>query len=158
MAENEQNGEARESEADAAGVNFAIRKIYVKDLSFEAPGAPEIFTEQWTPDVDLQLNTTARQVGEHDYEVSLTVTATVKVAETTAFLAEAVQAGIFTIGGVADEQLGAMLGAYCPNVLFPYAREVISDVSVRGGFPQLVLAPVNFDALFQQHQQEQTAT
>ena len=155
MADNQQEGEAAAAGAETP-VEFAIRRVYVKDVSFEVPTSPEIFAEEWSPDVDLQLHTAARQVAEHDYEVALTVTATVKVGESTAFLAEVVQAGVFTIVGIGEEQLGPMLGAYCPNVLFPYAREGVSDLSVRGGFPQLVLAPVNFDALYLRHQQEQT--
>ena len=155
MADNQQEGEAAAAGAETP-VEFAIRRVYVKDVSFEAPTSPEIFAEEWSPDVDLQLHTAARQVAEHDYEVALTVTATVKVGESTAFLAEVVQAGVFTIVGIGEERLGPMLGAYCPNVLFPYAREGVSDLSVRGGFPQLVLAPVNFDALYLRHQQEQT--
>ncbi len=152
MADNQQGDGAAGAESS---VEFAIRRIYAKDLSFEAPASPEIFGEEWNPDIDLQLHTAARQVAEHDYEVALTVTVTVKVGETTAFLVEVVQAGLFTVVGIGEEQLGPMLGAYCPNVLFPYARESVSDLSVRGGFPQLVLSPVNFDALYLRHQQEQ---
>ncbi len=152
MADNQQGDGAAGAESS---VEFAIRRIYVKDLSFEGPASPDIFGEEWNPDIDLQLHTAARQVAEHDYEVALTVTVTVKVGETTAFLVEVVEAGVFTVIGLGEEQLGPMLGAYCPNVLFPYAREAVSDLSVRGGFPQLVLAPVNFDALYLRHQQEQ---
>ncbi len=154
MADNEQ-GEGEAAAGAESSVEFAIRRIYVKDLSFEGPSSPEIFAEEWSPDIDLNLHTTARQLAEDDYEVALTVTATVKAGEATAFLVEVVQAGVFTVRGLSAEQLGPMLGAYCPNVLFPYAREAVSDLSVRGGFPQLVLTPVNFDALYMRHQQEQ---
>jgi preprotein translocase subunit SecB len=154
MADSEEQPAAGQASATNEP-GFAIRKIYVKDLSFECPSSPEVFTVEWSPDVDLQLHTAATQIGESDYEVTLTVTATVRVGELTAFLAEVQESGIFSISGVSQEQLGPMLGAYCPAVLFPYAREVISDVSVRGGFPQLVLAPVNFDALYARHGDEQ---
>lgn len=143
--------------AEAPEPEFTIRKIYLKDGSFESPGAPAIFAEDWRPEVDLQVQTGAQQLGPGDYEVTLTVTATVNVADKVAFLVEVEKAGIFSISGIAEEQMAAMLGAYCPGILFPYAREVVSDLSVRGGFPQLVLSPVNFDALYARRQQEAAA-
>lgn len=133
---------------------FAIQKIYVKDVSFEAPHAPVIFTEKWAPHIDLQLSSNSQAVGENLFEVVLTVTVTAKLGDKTAFLVEVQQAGVFTIQGV-GENLGPILGSFCPNILFPYAREAISDLVTRGGFPQLLLAPVNFDALYAQHMQRQ---
>ena len=133
---------------------FAIQKIYVKDISFEAPNTPQVFREQWTPDVNLQLSNAATTLGADVHEVVLSLTVTTKVGDKTAFLVEVQQAGIFTIRGYSTEEMGVMAGSYCPGILFPYAREAISDIVTRGGFPQLLLAPVNFDALYQQHIQK----
>lgn len=135
--------------------NFEIQRIYTKDLSYEAPNTPHTFVDEWKPEVQLNLETKSNRVQENMHEVVLTVTATVTSNKKSAFLIEVHQAGIFMISGVPSEQLRQMLGSFCPNILFPYAREVISDVVVRGGFPQLLLAPVNFDALYAQHLDEQ---
>ena len=133
------------------GPEFAIQRIYVKDLSVECPNSPSIFLEDWKPELHMDLNTDASHVlGEGVREVVLTVTITVKVAEKTAFLVEVKQAGIFSLVGFPDDQLKPMLGSFCPNILYPYAREVVTDAVTRAGFPQLYLAPVNFDALYQQ--------
>lgn len=134
---------------------FGIQKIYTKDISFETPNAPQIFRDQWKPEVNLQLGNSAETLGEDVHEVILSVTVTAKLGEKTAYLVEVQQAGIFNIKGYSDAELGAMVGAYCPNILFPYAREAISDLVTRGGFPQLLLAPVNFEALYQQHLAQQ---
>lgn len=134
---------------------FALQRIYVKDLSFETPNSPVIFTEEWKPESNLNLNSNVTKLGNNAYEVVLTVTVTTKVGDKTAFLVEVQQAGIFIIKGFAENELGQMLGAYCPNILFPYTREVVSDLVTKGGFPQLLLTPVNFDALYAQHMQEQ---
>ena len=137
---------------------FSIQKIYVKDVSFESPNSPGVFTEgEWKPDVNVQLNTEVKGNGNDLHEVILTVTVTAKQADKTAFLVEVKQAGIFQLAGFEQEQLGGMLGAYCPETLFPYAREAISDLVTKGGFPQLLLSPVNFNALYMQHQQQQQA-
>ena len=136
---------------------FNIQKIYTKDMSFETPNSPQIFREQWQPEITLQLGNNTKSVGENVHEVVLSLTVTAKIKDKTAFLVEVQQAGIFTIKGYNDQDLAAMLGSFCPNVLFPYARETISDLVNRGGFPQLLLAPVNFDALYQQHVQQQAA-
>jgi preprotein translocase subunit SecB len=136
---------------------FAIQKIYTKDLSFETPNSPKIFTQAWQPHVDFNLTTNAGGIEEeHLYEIALTVTVTVKCDETVAYLAEATQAGIFLLTGFSEQEMGHMLGSFCPNILFPYAREVISDLVAKGGFPQLLLAPINFDALYAQHLQQQS--
>ena len=135
--------------------NFEIQRIYVKDLSYEAPNTPHTFTEDWKPEVQLNLETKSSRIQENVHEVILSVTATVMSSKKSAFLVEVHQAGIFMVTGFASDQLHQMLGSFCPNILFPYAREAISDLVVRGGFPQLILAPVNFDALYAQHLQEQ---
>jgi preprotein translocase subunit SecB len=133
---------------------FAIQKIYVKDLSFEAPNSPQCFTEQWDPKVNMDLNTNAQGVAEHNYEVVLSITITVSNNEKTAYLVEVQQAGIFHLEEFPDSVLRAMLGSFCPNILFPYAREAVSDIVTRGGFPQMLLNPINFDALYEQHMQQ----
>jgi len=133
---------------------FSIQKIFTKDISFETPNSPKIFTEKWEPTVDFNLGTNATSLEEDLFEIALTVTVTVKTGETVAYLAEATQAGIFSLAGFDDQEMGPMVGSFCPNILFPYVREVISDLVAKGGFPQLLLAPVNFDALYSQHLQQ----
>jgi len=133
---------------------FEIQRIYVKDLSFESPNTPQTFVEDWKPEVQLNLETKSHKVQDNVHEVVLSITATVTSNKKSAFLIEIQQSGIFMINGFPADQLHQMLGSFCPNILFPYAREVISDVVVRGGFPQLILAPVNFDALYMQHLEE----
>jgi len=133
---------------------FSIQKVYTKDISFETPNAPKIFREQWVPTVDFNLGTHVDKLDDTVYEVALTVTITVKCEEVTAYLVEVNQAGIFTMDNFTDQEMGPMLGSFCPNILFPYAREVVSDLVAKGGFPQLLLAPVNFDALYSQHMQQ----
>ncbi len=133
---------------------FSIQKVYTKDLSFETPNAPKIFRDKWEPVVDFNLGTKVDNLDEGVFEVTLTVTITVKSADNTAYLVEVNQAGIFTLGNFTEQEMGPMLGSFCPNILFPYAREVVSDLVAKGGFPQLLLAPVNFDALYNQHLQQ----
>lgn len=131
---------------------FGIQRIYVKDLSFEAPNSPELFKlQEWRPEISLDLQTQTNVVEPQTHEVVLTITVTAKVGEKTAFLVEVKQAGIFTLGGFPENDLRHMLGSFCPNILFPYAREAISNLIDRGGFPHIYLAPVNFEALYQQH-------
>lgn len=134
---------------------FEIQRIFVKDLSFEAPNTPHTFTEEWKPEVSLNLETKSNRIQDNLHEVVLSITATVTSNKKTAFLIEVHQGGIFMINGFPNDQLHQMLGSFCPNILFPYAREVVSDIVVRGGFPQLILAPVNFDALYAQHMEQQ---
>lgn len=137
---------------------FALQRIYVKDLSFEAPGAPKTFTQVWKPEVAIDLGTAVSRLDDgKTYEVVLAVTVTVKNENSVAFIAEVKQAGLFTIDGVPEAQLGHLLGAFCPNLLFPYVRETISDVVTRGSFPQLLLAPVNFDAVLEEAQRKRQA-
>lgn len=135
--------------------HFEIQRIYIKDLSFEAPNSPHTFSQTWKPEVQLNLETKSSRLQDNQHEVILTITANVTSNTKSAFLVEVHQAGIFDISGLSPEQLHHTLGSFCPNILFPYAREAISDVVVRGGFPQLLLAPVNFDALYNQHIEEQ---
>ncbi|RDE18344.1 protein-export chaperone SecB [Motiliproteus coralliicola] len=145
-----ENGQAEQ----AAQPTFNIQRIYLKDASFETPGAPQVFTQQWQPKVDLQLNTRTRALNDELYEVVLTVTVTVKCEDENAFLVEIQQAGLFGISGLEEAQLQHTLGAYCPTILFPYARETIDSLVNKGSFPALMLAPVNFDALFAQQVQQ----
>lgn len=135
--------------------SFEIQRIYIKDSSFEAPNTPHTFTENWKPEVQLNLETKSHRLHNNQHEVVLSITANVTTNSKTAFLVEVHQAGIFMISGLPIEQLQHSLGSFCPSILFPYAREAISDLVVRGGFPQLLLAPVNFDALYNQHLEEQ---
>lgn len=137
--------------ASEEGPQFSILRIYLKDVSFEIPNAPQVFTENWKPEIDLQLNTEVSSVDTDIYEVVLNVTVTAKQGDKTGFLAEVQQAGVFAIKGFDEAQKGPMLGAYCPNTLFPFAREAIADLVAKGGFPQLLLAPINFDALYAQN-------
>ena len=143
----------------AAGQQFAIQKIYVKDVSFESPNAPALFADSaWAPEVNVQLNSSNQMIGENIYEVVLSINITAKQNEKTAFLVELKQAGLFALTGFTEEALGGMLGAYCPEALFPFAREAVADFVNKGGFPPLMLMPVNFNALYtQQLQQQQTA-
>ena len=134
---------------------FAIEKLYVKDLSVEVPNAPEIFLEQEQPQVEIQPNTAGRGVGEGVFEVVLTVTVTARFGEKTVFLVEVGQAGIFRIQNVPDEQIEPLVAVACPNILFPYAREAVSDAVGRAGFQPIVLQPVNFEAMYMQRLQQQ---
>ncbi|PIZ04307.1 MAG: protein-export chaperone SecB [Gammaproteobacteria bacterium CG_4_10_14_0_8_um_filter_38_16] len=136
------------------GPEFAIQRLYVKDLSLETPNTPKIFLEAWEPQMNMDIGTDAGLVLEEGVrEVVLKVTVTVKVKDKVAFLVEVKQAGIFMLKGFTEEQLHHMLGSFCPNILYPYAREVVTDAVVRAGFPQLYLAPVNFDALYEQQKE-----
>lgn len=134
---------------------FDIQKIYIKDISFEAPNTPEAFTQDWQPEVNVQLNTNAKTIADKQFEVVLSVTVTAENQGKNAFLVEIQQAGVFGMDGFEPNELNGMLGSFCPDILFPYAREAISDLVTRGGFPQLLLAPVNFDALYQEHLKQQ---
>lgn len=130
---------------------FVMQKIYVKDLSFETPGSPQVFLEKWEPDINLQLGNKAALLDENTYEVILELTVTAKVKDKTAFLVEVHLAGIFYIAGFDQEELALLTGSNCPQTLFPFAREVVSDLVTRGGFPQLLLSPINFEVLYRQH-------
>ncbi len=137
---------------------FSIQKLYIKDVSFESPDTPAVFTFQsWEPQIELNLNNASKKVSEGVYEVVMSITATVKNNGKTAFLVEVQQAGLFNISGFSEEDTRYILGAQCMTILFPYAREVVSDLTNRGGFPPLLLNPVNFDALYAQAMQKQQA-
>jgi preprotein translocase subunit SecB len=134
---------------------FSIEKIYIKDLSVEAPNSPQSFLQPESPEVEVQLQTAGNAVAEGIYEVILTVTVTARASGRTLFLVEAAQAGLFQIRGVPEADLEPILAIACPNILFPYARETVSDTVNRAGFPPVILTPVNFDALYQQRSQAQ---
>ncbi len=137
--------------AENAKPEFSIQRIYTKDISFESPKTPQLFSEQWTPEVKMEINTDAKPVNDPLYEVNLKVTVTVQHKEGVAFLIEVMQAGLFTLKDFEATQRNQMLGSFCPNILYPYAREVISSLAAHGGFPALYLSPINFDALYAQH-------
>ena len=148
MAEEQQNNEP----------HFSIQKLYIKDVSFESPNAPAVFGNgEWKPEVNVQLNSSSQAVGENAYEVVLTITVTAKQGDKTAFLVEVKQAGVFILSNFPQENMDGMLKAYCPETIFPFAREVIAELVSKGGFPQLLLAPVNFNALYTQQLQQQGA-
>jgi preprotein translocase subunit SecB len=134
--------------------SFQIEKVYVKDLSLEIPNAPQVFVQQAQPQLEVQLHTEGNAFAEGYYEVSVSATVTAKAGERTLFLAEAVQAGIFSVRNVPQQELDALLGIGCPTILFPYLRETISDLITRGGFPPVLLAPVSFEALYVQRMQQ----
>jgi len=134
---------------------FQLQRIYVKDVSFETPQGHEVFRQQWKPRVNLEMNTKQNRIDDSNYEVVLTLSVTASQEDKTAFLAEVQQAGIFFVAGIPESQLRQVLSTVCPNILFPYARETISDSVARAGFPPVLLAPVNFEAIYQQRLQQQ---
>lgn len=146
MSEENQNT----GDKPATGPQFGLQRVYVKDVSFETPNSPQIFLEQWNPQMNLDLANKATDLGDDHHEIVLRVTVTIKVGEKTAFLIEVNQAGIFVIKGATPEQKSALVNIACPNVLFPYVREVISDLATRGSFPQVLLQPINFELLHAQ--------
>lgn len=145
------------NEQDSSAPVFTIEKIYVKDLSVEVPNAPHCFLERDQAQVQLQMQTGGEAVGEGLFNVVLTVTVTAKIGEKTQFLVEVAQAGIFQIRNVPDEELEPIIAVACPNILFPYARETVSDAITRAGFPPVLLAPVNFEAIYRQRLEQQQA-
>ena len=134
--------------AEAAGPAFTVEKIYVKDVSFEVPGAPAIFTENVQPELQLNLNQRVQRLGENAVEVVLGVTLTCKAGDKTAYVAEVQQAGIFGLMGLEAQAVDVLLGTQCPNILFPYVRQLVSDLVQAGGFPPFYLQPINFEALY----------
>lgn len=154
MAEENQaaQGQSREQQ-------FSIQKLYLKDVSFESPNVPSVFTgAEWKPEINIQLNSSNQSIGQDTYEVDLKITVTAKHNDKTAFLVELTQSGIFAITGFEPDNLRGMLGAFCPETLFPFAREAIAELVSKGGFPPLLLAPVNFNALYMQQIQQQQAS
>ena len=146
------------NENNAAGQDaqpgFGIEKLYVKDASIEVPNAPQIFTERTAPQVNVELGNSAQKLDEGIFEVAIKVTVTAKIGDKTAFLVEATQAGIFAIRNVPAENLEPILAVTCPNILFPYAREAVSDMVTRAGFAAVLLNPINFEALYMQQKQQ----
>ena len=136
---------------------FQLEKIYEKDISLEIPHAPKIFLEKENPQIEVQLNTQTKPIEDNVYEVEVTATVTAKLGEKVMFLIEVKQAGIFQIRDVAPEEFEPILAVTCPDILFPYLREVVSDISVRGGFAPMMLNPVNFDVLYQQQKESELA-
>ena len=147
------NKAAAEEQTQQAG--FSIEKIYLKDASLEIPNAPQIFTDRSQPQVGIELSNFAQQLEDNVFEVAIKVTVTSKIEDKTVFLVEVTQAGIFQIRGVPEENLEMRVGITCPNILFPYARESVSDLVVRAGFQPVLLNPINFEALFAQQKQQQ---
>lgn len=140
-----------------ASPEFAIQRIYTKDVSFETPNSPEVFQVEWKPEIKLDLDTKSNKLAENTYEVVLSVTVTATVENKVAFLAEVQQAGIFTIGNLDEAQLAHTIGAFCPTTLFPYARETVASLVNRGSFPQFNLTPVNFEGLYASYVQQRAA-
>ncbi len=138
--------------------SFNIQKVYLKDLSFEAPSSPEAFNQNWAPEANMEMNTSYEKLDDVHYEVVLKMTITAKNQNETAFLIEIKQAGIFAFQNIPADQMDPLLMAYCPNTLFPYARDVIASTVFRGSFPELNLSPVNFDALYWQSKQQQATS
>jgi preprotein translocase subunit SecB len=155
--ENQNNAEALQATTEQAAPQFAIQRIYTKDISFETPNSPAIFQKDWKPEIQLDLDTKSNKLADDTFEVVLSVTVTATVEGQTAFLAEVQQAGIFTIGNLPEAQLAHTIGAFCPTTLFPYARESVANLVNRGSFPQINLAPVNFEALFASYVQQRAA-
>jgi preprotein translocase subunit SecB len=146
------------AEEQAAEKRLSIGKIYLKDFSFESPQSPDVFRQtDWKPQTDLNLRSSHTAVSEDHHEIVLTVTVEAKAEDKTLFLIELQQAGLFEIAGYEGEELGAIIGSFCPNILFPYARETIASLIQKGGFPEFVLQPINFDALYLQSKQQQAA-
>jgi preprotein translocase subunit SecB len=136
---------------------FSIEKIYVKDVSLELPNAPQCFLEREAPQVEIELQTAGNGLGDGLFDISLTATVTAKVGDKALFLVEVAQAGVFRIENIPENELGSVMAIACPTILFPYLREVVSDCVNRGGFPPVILAPVNFEALYQQQAAQQQA-
>src|SRR3989344_5864593 len=134
---------------------FSIEKIYVKDLSLEIPNAPAVFMQRETPQVGIELGNKVTRLEEGVFEVTLSVTVTSKIEDKTVFLVEVAQAGIFQVRNIPQENIEAIVSVTCPNILLPYAREAISDLITRGGFPPVLLSPINFEALYAQQRQQQ---
>ena len=143
--------------AEAAGPAFTVEKIYVKDVSFEVPRAPAIFTENVQPELQLNLNQRVQRLGENAFEVVLGVTLTCKAGDKTAYVAEVQQAGIFGLMGLEAQAVDVLLGTQCPNILFPYVRQTVSDLIQAGGFPPFFLQPINFEALYAESLRQRAA-
>lgn len=140
-----------EQDQSAPEKQIAIQKIYIKDFSFESPHSPKVFTQKdWVPKTNLNLRSAHSEAAENNHEVVLTLTVETKDDEKTLFLIELQQAGLFHIAGYDEEDFKAVVGSFCPNILYPYARESIANIVSKGGFPEFILQPINFDALYAQ--------
>ena len=148
---------AGENEGQAPQASFQIEKIYIKDLSLEVPNAPQVFMEAENPQLEIQVRNEAAQFADGLFEVVVTVTVTARSGEKTIFLAEAAQAGIFSVRGVPAEDLDPLMGIGCPTILYPYVREAISDLVTRAGFPAVTLAPVSFEQIYMERHQQMAA-
>jgi len=149
MSEQALNGANAPADTQDTGPQFTVEKIYIKDVSFEAPGTPQVFNEAGQPQLSMNLNQRVQKLNDNAFEVVLGVTLTCKLADDkTAYLAEVQQAGVFGLAGFDDATLDAMLGTHCPNMLYPYARQTVSDLIQAGGFPPFLLQPINFEALY----------
>ena len=144
-------------QAQQQGPGFGIEKLYLKDVSVEVPNSPEIFTSRETPKISVELNNNAKPLPEGFFEVALQITVTSKIADKTAFLIDVTQAGIFAVKNLPEESLEPILAITCPNILFPYAREAISDLITKAGFTTVLLNPINFETLYMQQKQKQAA-
>ena len=142
------NGAAAPADAQAQGPAFTVEKLYVKDLSFEAPNAPQVFNEQGQPDLQMKLSQKVQRLAENAFEVSLSITLTCTINNKTAYLAEVEQAGVFGLAGFPDHIMDAMLGVQCPNILYPYAASSVGQLITAGGFPPFPMQPINFEALY----------
>lgn len=156
MSEEITNGAAAPVDA-ATGPAFTVEKIYVKDVSFESPNAPTIFNDQVQPELQLNLNQQVQRLGENAFEVVLAVTLTCQAGERTAYVAEVKQAGVFGLVGLDPQSIDVLLGTQCPNILFPYVRQLISDLIQAGGFPPFFLQPINFEALYAESLRQRAA-
>jgi preprotein translocase subunit SecB len=143
------------TEQTQAERQFAIQRIYTKDISFESPNAPQVFLDEWKPEINVGIHSEANNLGNDNVEVVLTINVEAKQGDNTAFMVEVQQGAIFLVKGFNDQELGPLLGIGAPNALFPYAREVVSDLIARGSFPQFVLQPVNFEAMYAQQVAQQ---
>lgn len=151
-----ENQAQKKSSAEGQGMQVLMQKVYLRDASVEVPDAPRIFTGEWQPQMNVDLDTHVENLGEQAHQVTVIVTVTAKQGDATAYIVEVQQAGVFQVSGFDDDAQRLMvLGTYCPNALFAFAREAVSDLIARAGFPQFLLQPVNFEALYQQHLQSQ---
>ncbi len=158
MAQDNNAAPNKEEAAQGSQAGFGIEKLYVKDASIEVPNAPQVYTNRTAPQVSVELANSASKLDDGVFEVSIKVTVTAKIEDSTAFLVEVTQAGIFGIRGVPDENMEMILAITCPNILFPYAREAVSDMVTRAGFMPILLNPINFEALYAQQKMEENKT
>ncbi len=141
--------------AEAPAKQISIQKIFIKDMSFESPQSPQVFSDEWAPETQLNLKSSHREVAENTHEVVLTITVDARKSEKSVFLVELQQAGLFTLAGIDGDERALALGSFCPSILYPYAREAIASAVQRGGFPEFILQPIDFDGLYAQTRRAQ---